>query len=250
MRSFACRVARGRREIADAQRVRWRVYGEEERLLAPAACPGGREVDARDDDPDTVHLVVHAGDEPVGTVRLLSPRQSANDNGRPALGLELESSFDLGASWPAEIVPGEVTRYCVLRAYRCTGVAGALYAALLTESRRRGITHFFAAANMETDHAEDAAVAYRLLRGRGLVDGRFFARPRPQPPVQPSGRRACYSDEQRWSAQRGQLGGLPIPRTLALFATRMGARFIGPPAYDRTFNVFALPLVAPVTPGD
>jgi hypothetical protein len=29
---------------------------------------------------------------------------------------------------------------------------------------------------------------------------------------------------------------------LALFAGKMGARYIGPPVYDRDFNVFATPL--------
>jgi hypothetical protein len=37
-----------------------------------------------------------------------------------------------------------------------------------------------------------------------------------------------------------------MPRTLSLYANKMGARYVGPPAYDPYFGVFALPLVAPL----
>jgi hypothetical protein len=56
--------------------------------------------------------------------------------------------------------------------------------------------------------------------------------------------RPRYTEEERLSAQSGDLQGLRLPRTLLLFAARMSARYIGPPVYDPYFNVFALPLVA------
>jgi hypothetical protein len=242
MESHTCRVARGARQIADAQRVRWRVYGDEERLLPSSTSVAGREIDGRDEQMGTIHLLVYAGTEPVGTVRLLPARPERAASG--CLGLDLEGTFDLRGCPRPGMVAAEVTRYCVLRRYRCTGVTRALYLALRAESRRRGITHWFSAANMETDCAEDAALAYELVRTRGLLDDQFRAEPRLGPPCHTPRRRSCYTDEQRRSARRGQLGSLAIPRTLALFATKMGARYIGPPAYDRYFNVFSLPLVA------
>jgi len=247
MEAFRYTVARAPHEIAEAQRVRWTVYGEEEQLLPPSAGVAGREIDARDEDDDTIHLLVHAGREPVGTVRLLPARERGKALHSGGLGLELEASFNLGTDAASDLVAAEVTRFCVLRRYRCTGVTKALYAALGTESRRRGITHWFAAANMGTDFAEDAALAYDLVCARTLVDDRFHAEPRVGPPWHTPRRRSCYTDEQRRSALRGELGCLAIPRTLALFAIRMGARYIGPPAYDPYFNVFALPLVAPLS---
>jgi putative hemolysin len=247
MDAFDWTVARAPHEIAEAQRVRWRVYGEEEQLLPTSASVAGREIDARDEDKDTVHLLVRAGGEAVGTVRLLSARPGRGA-ARTRLGLELESSFDLGEVGTDALVPAEITRFCVLRRYRCTGVARTLHAALGTESRRRGITHWFAAANMGTDLAEDASLAYRLVCARTLLDAHFHARPRLGPPWHTPRRRACYTEGQRERASRGELGSLDVPRTLALFATRMGARYLGPPAYDRYFNVFALPLVAPLSP--
>ncbi|HYP87655.1 MAG TPA: hypothetical protein VEQ59_05870, partial [Polyangiaceae bacterium] len=141
----------------------------------------------------------------------------------------------------------EVTRFCVLRRYRGTRVAGLLYAGLLAESARRGVTHLVAEANMETDCAGDAELAYDLARQRDWTDDEFSAAPRHEsaPPAAPQ--RFVYTEEQRRRLRTGQLGGVSPPRTLALFAQRMRARYIGPPVYEPAFNVFALPLVARLT---
>lgn len=245
MPDLRCAIARTSRHIADAQRVRWRVYGEEEGLLPPsAAVDDGREIDARDQDDAAVHLLVYAGDEPVGTVRLLQARASAGPVLGGCLGLDLDAKLDLGALCRPGLAAAEITRYCVLRRYRCTGVAKMLYDALRIESRRRAITCWLAAANMETDYVEDAALAYELLCARDLVDARWRAEPRAAPAVRSRRRRPCYTDEQRHTAASGRGAELPLPRTLALFSIRMGARFIGPPMYDDYFNTFALPLIA------
>jgi hypothetical protein len=245
MSALDCRVVRDARDIADAQRLRWRVYGEEECLLPRSACTRGRDIDPRDDDPDTIHLMVRADGEPVGSVRLLPARPAANDNMGHRLGLPLESTFAF--SLPAvSIVAAEVTRYCVLRCPRGTGVAAALFRELRAESDRRGITHWFAAANMQTDHPEEADLAYRLVRARRLLDDEFRSVPRQPPPGQTRRRRRCYSEAQLRRAEGGELSGLPIPRTVALFALGMGARYLGRPGYDVRHDVFSLPLVCRV----
>jgi putative hemolysin len=244
MHSFHCVIARTMQEITDAQRLRWTVYGEEEGLLPASACASGREIDALDYADGTVHLLVHSGQELVGTVRLLQPSPEAKRAERGRLGLDLEAKVDLGALAAPGILPAEVTRYCVLRQYRRTGVTGALFQGLYAESVRRGITHWVAGANMETDCAEDAALAYRVAHEKKLVSDRFRAEPRGHEPPQTPRKRPCYTEDQRQRARAGELAGLALPRTLALFATRMSARFIGPPVYDGYFNVFALPLVA------
>jgi hypothetical protein len=51
-----------------------------------------------------------------------------------------------------------------------------------------------------------------------------------------------YTHEQRLNAARGELGALKLPHVLALFAGKMGARYLGPPYFDTRFNVFAAPL--------
>jgi putative hemolysin len=243
MQSFRCIIARTAREIEDAQRLRWRVYGDEESLLPASICDGGREIDARDFLDSTVHFLIYAGQDPVGTVRLLQSSAEETRHGR-RLGLDLESKCDLGALSAPGIVAAEVTRYCVLREYRSTGVTSALFSALFAESSRRGITHWVAGANMETDCAEDAVLAYRVAREKRLVTDRSFTEPRAHELPETPRRRPYYTPEQRSRGLGGALEGIPLPRTLSLFAKRMGARFIGSPVYDAYFNVFALPLIA------
>ncbi len=243
MSTFQCTIARTAREIRDAQRVRWRVYGEEEKLLPASAGVGGIEIDARDDRDDTIHFVVYAAGEAVGTVRLLqADGAAAGDGGR--LGLELESKLELGGLIAPGVVPAEITRYCVLRRYRCTGVTRALLSGLRDESERRGITHWVAGANMETDFAEDAALAYRVAHDKDLISRHFHAEAHIAHPGRTARTRPCYTAEQRLRAQGGDRAGLELPRVLSLFSRWMGARFIGAPVYDAYFNVFALPLVA------
>lgn len=236
VQNFRCVIARTMQQINDAQRLRWTVYGEEEGLLPASARSDGREIDARDCCEGTTHFLVYEGQEAIGTVRLLEPRGG--------LGLDLDASFDLGALSAPGIAPAEVTRYCVLRKYRRTRVTATLFSALQAESARRGITHWVAGANMGTDCAEDAALAYRVARAQQLLNDRFHTEPRAHERPETPRRRPCYTEEQRLRAQSGDLAGLELPRTLSLFANRMGARFIGSPAYDAYFNVFALPLVA------
>jgi hypothetical protein len=99
---------------------------------------------------------------------------------------------------------------------------------------------------METDSAEEAALVYELVRARGLIDPGFQAVPRQHLPA--PGRRRCYSEDERETARAGGVAALRLPRTIALFTGKMGARCIGAPTYDPYFNVFALPIVAEVRP--
>lgn len=242
MRTFRCSIATTERQIMDAQSVRYRVYAGEEGLLPASVGVGGREIDDLDYRATTTHFLVYAGLDPVGTVRLLRGDAEGAKGGR--LGLDLESKVDLGALAAAGVTAGEVTRFCVLRRYRRTGVTGALFAGLRDESARLGVTHWVAGANMETDCAEDAVLAYRLACEKDLVSRGFSAEPRHRELPRTPRRRPYYTEEQRRRVAGGDLAGLELPRTLSLFASGMGARYIGPPVYDTYFDIFALPLVA------
>lgn len=242
MQIYRCVIAKTEREIMDAQRVRAAVYIEEEALLPASAGVAGREIDDLDYLDTTVHFLVYSGSEPVGTVRLLRAGVARADG--KSLGLDIESKIDLGSLAAPGIVAGEVTRFCVLRRYRRTGVTAALFAGLREESARLGITHWVAGANMETDCPEDAVLAYRLAFAKNLVSPRFSAEPRDRELPKSPRRRPYYTDEHRRRAMTGDLSGIELPRTLSLFAAGMGARFIGPPLFDAHFDIFALPLVA------
>jgi putative hemolysin len=245
MQTFRCVIAKTELEIMDAQRVRHAVYVEEEGLLPASVGVGGREIDGLDYLDTTVHFLVYAGLEPVGTVRLLrgGPSSPAAAEGK-RLGLDIESKLNLDSLAVPGVVTGEVTRFCVRRRYRRTGVTGALFAGLRDESARLGITHWVAGANMETDCVEDAVLAYRLAFEKNLINPRFSAEPRDRRFPRTPRRRPYYNEEQRRRGMDGELTGLELPRTLSLFAAGMGARFIGPPVFDAYFDIFALPLVA------
>jgi hypothetical protein len=237
-------VARTEREVADAQRVRFRVYCEEERLLSPEIAVDERECDVRDFAETTTHLLVYAGSEPVGTVRLcLASVVSCETRG--AFGLDLEASFALHGFDVPGVRLAEITRYCVVRRMRGTRVAPALFAALRVISQRLGVSHWVAAANMETDCAEDAALAHRLIQTRDLLSRAFAASPRggAAPSV---AKRFSYTPEEHERARRGELSPLKLPKTLSLFAHKLGALYLGAPAYDAHFNVFAAPLAVEV----
>ena len=56
--------------------------------------------------------------------------------------------------------------------------------------------------------------------------------------------RRLLADGYSCRAQVKLIDGLRLPRVLALFARKMGARFIAEPLYDAGFRRFSLPLVA------
>ncbi|WP_437955581.1 GNAT family N-acetyltransferase [Sorangium sp. So ce119] len=245
MISLQCRIAHTRKDLDDALRIRWEVFGQELDLIA-AAPAAPREVDPYDTLDTTVHFVVYADGQPIATTRLLLPNPEIAFARRGWLGLDLESRFDLGALHVQGLSLAEVTRFCVLSRHRSSGALDALHAAMLEESRHRGITHWVAAVNAETDHAGDAKIILQVASALGLVSPRVQVSPLggDHPPTSPGF--PFYSDEERVRAHSGALGGLRLPRPLRVFTRRMAARFIGPARYDSRFRRFAVPLFASV----
>jgi hypothetical protein len=243
MTSLCCRVATTQRQLDDALRVRWAVFGEL-RLQGGDVPSAPREVSCFDTLETTIHLVVYAGGEPVATSRLLLPNEEVALATRGRLGIELEQKMDLsGLSGPG-LLFAESTRLCILAPWRHSEVLVRLMAGLYEESRRRGVTHWIASANMETDSAEDARVIYEVAAHRGWVNQRWRVWGR-GPSSAPSVPRApFYTPSERMFARQGRLGGLRMPRVLSLFARKVGARFVAGPLYDAGFHRFSLPLVA------
>lgn len=242
MKRLQCLIATTQRQLDDALRVRWTVFASELGLIAPHTTPAPREVHCLDTLETTVHFVVYADDKPVATTRLLLPNaEVARATGHP-LGLDLEQKLDLSPL--RGLAVAETTRYCTLRAWRGSEAVVLLNAALYHESRRRGVTHWVACANTETDVLEDARLALHVARSQELVSPHWRVQPwhTPQGPEAPEA--PLYSPQQRLAAQAGALQALKLPRTLSLFARKLGARFIGEPLYDLHFRRYAVPLVA------
>ncbi|AKQ67922.1 hypothetical protein A176_004834 [Myxococcus hansupus] len=244
MTSIQCRVATTQRELDDAVRVRWSVFGGELGLITGWLPPSRREVSCFDTLETTVHLVVYADREPVATLRLLLPNPEVADAIGGRLGFELEQKLDLSSVVRPGMVFAETSRFCVLDRWRRSEVVTRLHAGLYEESLRRGVTHWIASANLDTDSREDALLSCQLAAYRGWMSPRWRVDvPDPvEAPVIPTN--PYYTPMERMRARRGLLDGLRVPRAPALFARKMGARFIAEPLYDASFRRFTLPLVA------
>ena len=244
MTSLYCLVASTQRQIDDALRVRWAVFGEELRLIGGPGPAAPREVNCFDTLETTIHLVVYAGCRPVATARLLLPNTEVAHSTHGHLGIDLEQKYDLSCVGGQSMSLAESTRFCVVKDYRRPDVLLRLQSSLYQESRRRGVTHWIASANTETDSAEDAALLYQVVDHKGLVHPRWRvqAREHSQPPA--VARAPLYTPAERERARLGWHDSLRLPRTLGLFAHKMGARFLGEPIYDTHFRRYAMPLIA------
>lgn len=242
-RQWCWRVATTQRELDDAARIRWAVFGGELGLMNERTTPSRREVTCLDTLDTTVHVLVHAGAEPVATLRLLLPNPEVAASVGGTLGLDLEQRVDLSGVVQPGMVFAEPSRLCVLESWRHSQAAMWLQAGMYAESRRRGVTHWIASANLETDSREDALLSWKAAASRGWLSPRWRVDvPDPwQAPANP--RSPFYTPEERARAEQGLLDGLRLPRAPALFARRLGARFIAEPLYDTYFHWFTLPLI-------
>jgi putative hemolysin len=245
MFDIQCHVAETRRQIDDALRVRYQVFAEELEYLEPARRFVPREVDPFDTLDTTIHLVACAGGELVGVVRLLAPNSEVARNSGAMFGFDLESKFDLSPLAGRGLRLVETMRFCVLARYRGCAVAAALHATAVDVSRSAGITHWIGCANTETDSLEDAYVMRRVAARLGFEHGDIRIEPRAPATAPLTSRHAFYNAHERQRADSDP-AGLPFPRTLELYASRMAARFIGPPIYDPKFRMCSMPLLIAV----
>ncbi|MGZ3458069.1 MAG: GNAT family N-acetyltransferase [Archangium sp.] len=244
MTTLTCHIATTQQQLDDALRVRWEVFGTELELLGRPAHAVPRENDGFDTLATTAHVIVYADGVPVATTRLLLPNPEVARATGGQLGIELESKVDLSDLGGPNMVFAETTRFCVLKDWRHSAVLMWLHAGLHQESRRRGVTHWIASANTETDSAEDARILFQVATHQGLLSTRWRARALAYPKSPEAPTAPIYTPEERGRARQGQFEGLRLPRVLSLFSGKMGARFIAEPLYDAGFRRFSLPLVA------
>lgn len=237
-------IAQTQQQLDDALRVRWEVFGTELELLERPAHAVPREAHGFDTLATTSHVVVYAEGLPVATARLLLPNAEVARSSGGRWGIDLESKVDLSELGGPDTLFAEITRFCILKDWRHSAALLWMYAGLHQESRRRGVTHWIASANTETDSAEDARILFQVAAHQGLLSTRWQARTltHPQSPETPTA--PLYTPEERQRAHQGRVEGLGLPRVLSLFSLRMGARFIAEPLYDARFRRFSLPLVA------
>jgi putative hemolysin len=212
-------------EVRQAQRLRHEVFVGEmgARLNSPLA---GHDVDLFDDYCE--HLLVHdlATQQVVGTYRVLTPAQ-AKRIGSTYSDLE----FDLTRLRQLRERMVELGRSCVHPEHRHGGVIMALWGALAEFMVRNQLDTMIGCASIPMLHngvvsGDAAASIWRQLRQTHLAPIEFHVRPRLALPVEDLD--ATLSVE---------------PPALIKGYLRLGAKVLGPPAWDPDFNSADLPML-------
>lgn len=201
-------------EIAEAQRLRFKVFAEEMGARLPDPESG---LDRDVFDAFCEHLLVRDATDGkvVGAYRLLPP-EAARRVGR----FYSESEFDLAR---LDVLRGstvEAGRSCVHRDHRNGTVIMLLWSGITRFMRRYGYSHLIGCASISLrDGGHAAANLYRGLAERQMVAPEYRVFPRLALPV-----------------DKLANGDAAVPPPLVKGYLRVGARVGGAPAWDPDFN--------------
>ncbi|WP_243855334.1 GNAT family N-acetyltransferase [Aquabacterium sp. A08] len=221
--------ARHQDEVREAQRLRHAVFADEMGARLPQTLPG-HDVDLFDDYCE--HLLVRdaASRQVIGTYRVLTPAQAQRVGG-----FYSDTEFDLTRLRGIRDRMVELGRSCVHPDHRHGGVILALWGALAEFMARNQLDTMIGCASIPMQHAgahgmvgggHAAASIWRQVRERHLASIEYHVRPRLPLPV----------DELD--------SGLAVePPALIKGYLRLGAKVLGPPAWDPDFNAADLPMM-------
>lgn len=238
------KVAETKRQLDEAQRVRWTCIREELKIAARTELGLRRDVSVLDGLPSVHHIVVYDGREAVGTARLVQANPDVARETGSHYGFELEERVDLTTLGIASSELAEVSGLCVQRA-RAARAVSRLYEGLYAQSRSLGIRYWIGGVDCGTDDAGDAQRLCTELERRGLASLDWHVRAERNAPygdaaADPSASRA------RGEPLHAELGGAPpdVPHALAAFVRRLNARAIGAPVRHPRFERYVLPMLA------
>ena len=220
--TLALGFARTPSEIADAQRLRYRVFAGEIGANLPSRIPG---IDHDIYDPYCEHLVVRdrRSGEVVGNYRILSPESARQ------VGYYSENEFDLTRLQHLRPRLVEVGRSCVHPDYRSGATIALLWAGLAGYMTDRGHDYLIGCASVSmADGGHAAASLYnRLVEHLGPQEYRVF----PRCPLPLAALRKDSPAE--------------APPLIKAYL-RAGAWICGEPAWDPDFNTADLPVLMPM----
>lgn len=216
-------------EVREAQALRHQVFATEMGARLPMTVPG-HDVDLFDDYCE--HLLVRdtATRQVVGTYRVLTPAQA-----KRAGSTYSDTEFDLTRLRFLRERMVELGRSCVHRDHRHGGVIMALWGALAEFMVRNQLDTMIGCASipLRTDGAGGtagggyaAASIWRQVKDQHLAGIEFHVRPRLPLPVD-----ELHSDL------------VVEPPALIKGYLRLGAKVMGPPAWDPDFNAADLPMM-------
>jgi putative hemolysin len=205
-------LARSAADVADAQRLRFKVFAEE--LGAQIAGDDGH--DADEFDPFCDHLIVRDDDSlrVVGTYRILPPHR-AREAGR----LYSDGEFDLARLSHLRPALIEIGRSCVHRNYRSGSAILLLWAGLAQYMKLHGYRHLIGCASASLADGGMQAARVRDQLQTYLTDPEYRVFPRLPFPHEKIERAA----------------NCEIPPLIKGYL-RVGARVCGEPAWDPDFN--------------
>lgn len=160
-------------------------------------------------------------------------------------GFDIETKFDLTNLALVQGKPAETMRYCVVARARNTPVAATMLREGVRISKELGITHWIASATIDSNTPEQAARVAALGANLGLLHPNVRITPRYESCP-------CTTPQQTWLAGSNcSVSYAPpcndaVPRILALYLRRLGARIVGPPAYDNRFRGYSMPILMAV----
>jgi putative hemolysin len=216
-------------EVREAQRLRYAVFAGEMCANLPVKVPG-HDVDLFDDFCE--HLLVRNAitREVIGTYRVLTPAQA-----RRVGSTYTDTEFDLTRLRHIRDRMVELGRSCVHPDHRQGGVIMALWGALVAFMHRNELDTMIGCASIPMQHqgpqgcvggGHAAASVWRQVKDRHLASIDLHVRPRLPLPVE-------------------QLDGDLVVEPPALIKgyLRLGAKVLGPPAWDPDFNAADLPML-------
>lgn len=216
-------------EVREAQRLRHAVFASEMGAILSGALPG-HDVDLFDDYCE--HLIVRSTStrEVIGTYRVLTPAQA-----RRVGSTYTDTEFDLTRLRHVRERMVELGRSCVHRDHRHGGVIMALWGALAGFMQRNELDTMIGCASIPMQHESPngfvggghaAASIWRKVRETHLATIDCHVRPRLPLPVE-------QLDD-----------SLDVePPALIKGYLRLGAKVLGPPAWDPDFNAADLPMM-------
>jgi putative hemolysin len=223
------RWARHLDEVREAQRLRHEVFAGEMGATLPNDLPG-HDIDLFDDYCE--HLLVREGatGQVVGTYRVLTPEQA-----RRAGSTYSDTEFDLVRLRHMRERMVELGRSCVHRDHRHGGVIMALWGALAAFMQRNQLDIMIGCASIPMQHEGEhgmvggghaAASIWRQVRQSHLAPVDCHVRPRLPLPIERLDDTMAVE-----------------PPALIKGYLRLGAKVLGPPAWDPDFNAADLPMM-------
>ncbi len=212
-------------EVRQAQRLRYRIFAGEMGARLNTPLPG-HDVDLFDDFCE--HLLVRdeATQEVVGTYRVLTPAQAKRIGSTYS-----DTEFDLTRLRGLRSRMVELGRSCVHPDHRHGGVIMALWGALAGFMVRNQLDTMIGCASIPMLHngvvsGDAAASIWHQVRQTHLAPIEYHVMPRLPLPVERLD------------------GSLPVePPALIKGYLRLGAKVLGPPAWDPDFNSADLPML-------